>query len=617
MRALATFELTKDYASGFWRKRPYRALDRLTLDVGEGEVFGFLGPNGAGKTTTLKLLMQLVFPTSGHAEILGRPLGDLATKRRIGYLPEHPYFYDYLTAEELLTYFASLFGYRGVERRTRAARLLDEVGIGAERRLQLRKFSKGMLQRVGIAQALVNDPDLVILDEPMSGLDPLGRREVRTLILRLRDEGRTVFFSSHVLSDAEALCSRVAILAHGRLVASGRLSEMLAFQVRGWELVMADLSDSAVSALGPCVQRVVRVGEGRYALELPLDPPPQHLVTQLTATGGRLMSLNPLRETLEDFFVKRVGAAETDAPGTRHPALSTRHPAPGTQHHTPHPAPRTAHRAPRTSHRCVAAIALNVFRESVRDKVPYNLVLFAIVLMAASYLLGQLTAGQDVKIIKDLGLAATSVFGLFIAVFIGIGLVSKEVERRSVYSLLAKPIDRCQMVAGKYAGLSLTLVVNVAIMAAALYAVLAYMAWGVSLDVQKAWDAPALDPSMLKALALILVELMVVTAIALFFSTFSTPILSAALTFGLFIVGHFSTDLRNFEQVVDSRVAATLARGLYWILPNLAQFDVTSQVVHAQPVPLGYMALVGAYGALYVAVLLVAAMVVFSRRDFK
>ena len=264
-----------------------------------------------------------------------------------------------------------------------------------------------------------------------------------------------------------------------------------------------------------------------------------------------------------------------------------------------------------------AAIALNVFRESVRDKVLYNLVLFAIILMAASYLIGQLTAGQDVKIVKDLGLSATSLFGLFVAVFIGIGLVSKEVERRSVYSLLAKPIHRYQMVVGKYAGLVLTLIVNVAIMAAAQYVVLAYMGWGVSPDVQRAWDAPALDPEILKAVVLILVELMVITAIALFFSTFSTPILSAGFTFGFFVVGHFSTDLRNFEQVVDSPAAAKLARGLYWILPNLAQFDVKTQVVHAQPVPLGYMLVTSAYAVLYVAVLLVAAVVIFSRRDFK
>jgi len=306
--ALATDELTKDYAIGFWRKRPYRALDRLTLGVRAGEVFGFLGPNGAGKTTTLKLLLQLVFPTSGRAEILGRPVGDLAVKRRIGYLPENPYFYDYLTAEELLIYFAGLFGYSGADRRAKASRLLDQVGIGAERRLQLRKFSKGMLQRVGIAQALINDPELVILDEPMSGLDPLGRREVRTLILELRDRGCTVFFSSHVLSDAEALCDRVAILAKGRLVSDGRLTDMLAFRARGWELVVHGASDAAIDRIRSGARRIVRIGEGRYTLELPLEPPPEALLGQLTAAGAQLVSLNPMRETLEDFFVEKVSA---------------------------------------------------------------------------------------------------------------------------------------------------------------------------------------------------------------------------------------------------------------------------------------------------------------------
>jgi Cu-processing system permease protein len=264
-----------------------------------------------------------------------------------------------------------------------------------------------------------------------------------------------------------------------------------------------------------------------------------------------------------------------------------------------------------------AAIAANVFRESIRDKVLYNLVLFAILLIGASYLLGQLTAGQDVKVIKDLGLSATSVFGLFIAVFIGIGLVSKEVERRSVYSLIPKPIHRYQLVLGKYAGLSLTLAVNIAMMTIAFYAVLLYTAWGIDPRVQSAWDAPALDPALLKAIALILVELLVVTAIALFFSTFSTPILSAGFTFGLFVAGHFSTDLRNFDQVVESPAAVQLARGLYWILPNLGQFDIKSPVVHGQPVPIGYMAMTALYAALYIAMLLTIAVFVFSRRDFK
>jgi ABC-type transport system involved in multi-copper enzyme maturation permease subunit len=267
--------------------------------------------------------------------------------------------------------------------------------------------------------------------------------------------------------------------------------------------------------------------------------------------------------------------------------------------------------------KATAAIATNVFRESVRDKVLYNLVLFAILLIGASYLLGQLTAGQDVKIIKDLGLSAISLFGLFIAVFIGIGLVSKEVERRSIYSLLSKPIRRHQLVLGKYVGLTLTLAVNVSIMAAALYAVLGYMSWGFTPEVQAAWDSPALDPALLKAVGLILVELMLVTSIAVFFSTFSTPMLSAAFTFALYIVGHFSSDLRNFQDVVDSPGAASLARGLYWVLPNLSPFDVKADVVHGIPVAARYIGLTIAYAVLYIAMLLVISSFIFSRRDFK
>jgi ABC-2 type transport system ATP-binding protein len=311
MDAIRTDALTKHYTTGFWRPRPYIALDNLSLAVGRGEVFGFLGPNGAGKTTTLKLLMQLIYPDAGHAEILGRPLGDVAVRRRIGYLPENPYFYDYLTAEELLEYFASLFGYDAPERRHRASRLLDEVGIGAERRFQLRKFSKGMLQRVGIAQALVNDPEVVFLDEPMSGLDPLGRRDLRQLILRLRDRGCTVFFSSHVLSDAEALCSRVAILAKGRLAASGLLSEILAFQVHGWELVVSGVSADAVERArgrGEVVQ-AVSLGPDRYSLELPLAVAPEAVLASLARDGAQLVSLNPIRDTLEDYFVRQVSGA--------------------------------------------------------------------------------------------------------------------------------------------------------------------------------------------------------------------------------------------------------------------------------------------------------------------
>jgi ABC-2 type transport system ATP-binding protein len=304
--AIRIEELTKDYAIGFWRRRPYRALDRLTLEIEPGEVFGFLGPNGAGKTTTLKLLMQLIYPTSGRAEILGRPVGDLAARQRIGYLPENPSFYDYLTAEELLGYFGQLFGYGPAERRKRVSALLDRVGIGGERRMQLRKFSKGMIQRVGIAQALLNDPEVVFLDEPMSGLDPLGRRDVRSLILHLRDQGRTVFFSSHILADAEALCRRVAVVAGGRLAASGTLTDILAFQVHGWELVMANVSPELLGRIAPALQRATEISAGRYALELSLEQRPERVLTELTAAGATLISLNPMRDTLEDFFMKRV-----------------------------------------------------------------------------------------------------------------------------------------------------------------------------------------------------------------------------------------------------------------------------------------------------------------------
>ena len=321
--AIRTRELSKDYHIGFWRPRPYRALDRVSLEVAPGEVFGFLGPNGAGKTTTLKLLMQLVFPTSGDAEILGRPVGDVAVRQRIGYLPENPYFYDHLTAEELLDYYGRLFRMPAAERRRRVPATLDRLGIGAERSLQLRKFSKGMLQRVGLAQAVLNDPEVLFLDEPMSGLDPLGRRDVRALMLELRDQGRTIFFSSHILSDAEALCSQVAIVVKGRLAASGRLAELREFAVQGWELVMAGVPPAALERVRTRARRVLTIVGDRYVIDLPPDGHPEEMLRELSAAGATLVSLNPLRETLEDVFVRRVaemgdGARPERAPASEH-----------------------------------------------------------------------------------------------------------------------------------------------------------------------------------------------------------------------------------------------------------------------------------------------------------
>src|ERR671921_315413 len=233
--------LTKDYEVGFWRKRRVRALDGLTLSVARGEIFGFLGANGAGKTTTLKLLMRLMYPTAGGARILGRDVGDISMHARIGYLPEHPYFYDYLTARELVEYCAELFGYSRAERRRRASDVLARVRLDEKSwDKQLRKFSKGMLQRVGLAQAIVNDPSVVFLDEPMSGLDPVGRREVRDLIASLRTTGTTVFLCSHILSDVEVLCDRAAILQRGKLAHIGRLADLrMTAGERGVEVVLA------------------------------------------------------------------------------------------------------------------------------------------------------------------------------------------------------------------------------------------------------------------------------------------------------------------------------------------------------------------------------------------
>lgn len=307
--AIETEELTKDFQVGFWRRRPYRALDGLTLQVQAGEVFGFLGPNGAGKSTMLKLLMQLLYPTRGSATILGRPVGDLSMRRRIGFLPENPYFYDYLTAEELLSYFARLFGYAGADVTARVNRVLDEVGLAAERRMRLRQFSKGMVQRVGLAQALLNDPEVVFLDEPMSGLDPLGRKLVRDIIVGLRKRGCTVFFSSHILSDAEALCDRVAVLVQGRLVGTGRVSEILNLELKGWELVVANVPAAAAGLIAGRARRVTQLSDGHTLLELASDVAPEALMNELAGQGARTVSLNPVRETLEDYFVESVAAA--------------------------------------------------------------------------------------------------------------------------------------------------------------------------------------------------------------------------------------------------------------------------------------------------------------------
>lgn len=302
--------LTKDYELGFWRKRKVRALDGLSLTVEGGQIFGFLGANGAGKTTTLKLLMRLIYPTAGRARILGRDISDVSMHARIGYLPENPYFYDYLTARELLNYCGELFGYPRAERERRTDELLSRVRLDEKSwDKQLRKYSKGMLQRVGLAQALVNDPEIVFLDEPMSGLDPIGRREVRDLISSLRARGTTVFMCSHILSDIEVLCDRVAILNRGRLSETGRLEELRERAAGQGEqrievTVAGADADQLSSLLATGAQVTPTAGGAR--IEVADEKEVDAVLAAVRRAGGRLVSVQPVRQSLEELFVREV-----------------------------------------------------------------------------------------------------------------------------------------------------------------------------------------------------------------------------------------------------------------------------------------------------------------------
>jgi len=306
MWAIEIENLTQDYPVGFWRKRTVRALNGVSLQVGRGEVFGFLGPNGAGKTTAFKVLLRLLYPTAGTARILGCPLDDLAMRARIGYLPEQPYFYDYLTAREFLRYCGKLFELPVAVTDERSARLLAQVGLAQDADKHLRKFSKGMLQRLGLAQALLNDPEVLFLDEPMSGLDPLGRREVRELMESWRAQGKTVFFSTHILSDAETLCDRVAILKGGRVVEAGKLEDILQRRSRAFEIIVREVGETGLAALRQLATDCKQTPAG-VRLQLGSEGNLERLLALLRQHGGQLVSVNPVRESLEDLFVREVG----------------------------------------------------------------------------------------------------------------------------------------------------------------------------------------------------------------------------------------------------------------------------------------------------------------------
>lgn len=294
--------LTKDYPTGFLHLKTRRSLENLSMQVEEGESFGFLGPNGAGKSTTIKLLMGIVFPTYGTARILGRSVADVAMHKDIGYLPEQPYFYDYLTASELLDYLARFFGFGATERKERVSKMLKKVGLETAGKIQLRKYSKGMMQRVGLAQAILHDPKVVILDEPMSGLDPIGRHEVRDIILELKREGKTVLFSTHILTDAEMLCDKVAVIVGGKLQGVGKPDEIVGMKTKGMEILFeADANDSRSAA----VRAKAAKSGSRFALRVPEDSV-YAAIEELRAAGAKIASVTQLKPTLEEYFMHLV-----------------------------------------------------------------------------------------------------------------------------------------------------------------------------------------------------------------------------------------------------------------------------------------------------------------------
>ena len=294
----------KTFRTGFFYKK-VQAVKDLSFSVEEGEIFGFLGPNGAGKTTTIKMLMGLIHPTAGNLKIFGKPFDDISAKSELGYAPEQPTFYDYLTGYEFLNYYGKLCGVSSDDSKKRIPRLFEMVGLKNVEKLSLRKFSKGMLQRIGIAQAMVSDPKLLVLDEPMSGLDPIGRREIRDLILTLKKNGKTIFFSTHILPDVEMICDRVGIIVKGTLRKLGRIDEFLDVDTSETELCIRGLPENVINDLGVMATSFIKRGMLCY-FSLPDHEMALKILNASTVHGGQLVSLMPKRKSLEDVFMTEM-----------------------------------------------------------------------------------------------------------------------------------------------------------------------------------------------------------------------------------------------------------------------------------------------------------------------
>ena len=506
--AILTRGLTKRYRSN-WTLKVSRGIEDLNLEVRRGEVMGFLGPNGAGKTTTLKLLVGLHKPTSGQAWVLGAPIESPAARTRLGFLPEQPYFYDYLSGIEYLEFAGRLSGLSGQDASARAKHWLGRVGLGERPTLRLRKYSKGMLQRLGLAAALLHEPELLILDEPMSGLDPFGRHDVRDLILEQRQAGTTVLFSSHILPDVEILCDRVAIVMRGALQRIATVGELVQDGEQKIEIRCTGQPDLRVPpALAGCLERRER---------------PHETVFVLTRDQR-------LKEVLAWLHRARCGGSRGDAA-----ARLARGPVPG------HRGARPGDVRAGTEIRMIAAvIARNTYREATRDRVLLGMASAGVVFLVAIQGLTPLALGEGTRLVVDLGLSAISMLGLLVVLLVGTSLVAKEIERRTIYTLLSRPIARPVYLIGKWAGLTASVWSIAAVLGVALWLVLC------------ARGHSGFGPAIAQATYLAMLELAVVTSIAVMFSALSTPALSALYTLGAYCAGQWCYDLRRSRAVPDA-----------------------------------------------------------------
>lgn len=301
MRALEVKKLTKSFKSNFLMKK-IEVLKNINISADVGQIYGFLGPNGAGKTTTIKCILRLLFPDSGEIFVLNQPYNTLAMRKKLGFLPEQPYFYDYLTARELLSFSASLFSIPKKQSSEISKKLIKQVGLEGKEDIKLRKYSKGMIQRVGLAQALINDPNILFLDEPFTGLDPIGRKELRDIIISLKNAGKTIFFSSHIIQDMEILVDKVGIILDGEIVKEGKLNDLIAHSIQYIEIVFTDVDEERINANN--LKYILQ--DRNYIVRIKNTKTMNEIIEFVIMNKGKIVSVTPIKMTLEDIFLKEI-----------------------------------------------------------------------------------------------------------------------------------------------------------------------------------------------------------------------------------------------------------------------------------------------------------------------